>query len=535
MQTEFLVAQTFSAPTRAMAPKAQEPVRKYFQADDPAAGGKLKARAAPALARAPLAGIPEAELDNRSTQTTTVSLLCYIPAPAPALAANPLGRLLLVRDHLHEMFPGDLVPGKNAIQLMALGEYSTATYNAFFAGAPGGPLVLIEGFLELTDREKFYGQRQHVPAIPPAAGRRQRGQENDLAMVPGFGAGAILKFVGMGSGGRGGYKSDPEEMRAKHVALIRHIHSLRYVCTNVQYETETMPVLMDLGSAATEETHVEPLDDTGHFEPDTALMDGERILNSVAPQSASTAEEWIDMSGAEEHLRKKAPNLWLGKRNSWRNMVKDWFASRTARPVNLVAPDFIDFSAHPHAWRWAFFRELVERDPRENRVLVFVQQHADCGLGAWLRQMSLPEHALGEDLSHPGYAEVRVHAENRTWYDGLVAQAARGARREVVVLRIDKGEASSTKQDKLQRLANDIAELCQQHRVHHTGTGKRTEARMSQHVVVVMHPPCDALLGRLADLEVWLAYGSSTAQTDDVVWHFPGLVVCCAVACCAVL
>ena len=67
------------------------------------------------------------------------------------------------------------------------------------------------------------------------------------------------------------------------------------------------------------------------------------------------------------------------------------------------------------------------------------------------------------------------------------------------------------------------------HISHLTAVGKAAfsipalkEARMSQHVVLIVYPPCDALLAKLNHLEVWMIKLGPDALGSDVVWDFPG-------------
>ena len=140
--------------------------------------------------------------------------------------------------------------------------------------------------------------------------------------------------------------------------------------------------------------------------------------------------------------------------------------------------------------------------------------------GPHFRQLSLPSTWTGSNHAFPGFLEVRVENSARSvngWYDSLIAAAANNKLPALVVLYLEPGVASAH----CEKLANQISRLATTHKkAFAAGSGK--EAVMTQHVVVIMQPPCDALLARLSHMQLWELRLGPHAIQQPAVWHFPG-------------
>ena len=480
--------------------------RSFIQLDDPA-GGKLLAGNTVPLIHPIVPGIPAGlTTDVNAITGTTFAFVCYLPHVAGLLLANATHHLTAVRDHLLEIFPEDGM----SHNLVALSELHTAAHNAHFVGLGAGAVRMIIGVLEFSSSVQL--ARMGVLHGPGPA--RPRARQILLHQLPHFGASSELRFLRIGPGGRGSHKS-LEQVRQWNSDWVRYIHAQSIVLTNLIYETYKVEKGLQIAMAASEETEVDPYRDLDEFDPDVALIDAKQMLYAKAPAAQPTYEDWIQSSGAELYLQNLAPNWFLGKRSSWRQQVRYWHMLAKTGSGGIDSPTLLDFSDHPQSWSWSFYRECIEREPINQRLLIVSAMGIEAGIDEFTRQLSMPEQMAQHGHEYTGFVEARVRSDRGGWYDHLVDLAAKRDRRSVVVVHVDPGEADK----KPQQLANDLSHLAQIHKTAFSRGAK--EARMTQNVVLVVHPPCEKLLSALCHLELWLAYVRNPNET--VTWHFPGL------------
>ena len=194
-------------------------------------------------------------------------------------------------------------------------------------------------------------------------------------------------------------------MQLANAAWIRYIHAWPARLTNIFHETEGHVELEEIGTVGAEEQPVDRVDPED-FDGDAILRAAKGMLFAVSPAGMPDYDTWIQTSRAEGYLERRGPEWFLGKRAAWRAQVRYWYALARAGPGPAEAPDLEDFSAHhPDAYRWALCREIVEREPIGERLLFFVPMPV--GLAAFLRQLSMPEHAGTHDWIRGGACSRR--------------------------------------------------------------------------------------------------------------------------------
>ena len=116
-----------------------------------------------------------------------------------------------------------------------------------------------------------------------------------------------------------------------------------------------------------------------------------------------------------------------------------------------------------------------------------------------------------------GFIKLRAPKNDKFMAD-LVSFLAQGARRDIVAINMEKGEAGYLDPD----TGDVIASLSDTYESEYTWKFAGAEIRLSQHVLIFCNPPYEPLLQSLIHKEVWLAHLGPGALLDEVVWHFPG-------------
>ena len=482
--------------------------RFFWQIADPVNQNDMLATDAPVAAGLALAGVPVGEFTFANIDSSIVALVCHTPAPAPALVAVP-NRLRALRDHLVDMFPGGFKP---EVKCLAIGHRTVATFNHLFAV----PAVMLSdvcvGFLTLTNSASL----KRTDVVHRPGGGHPYGRSIDLSQTL-FGAHARLLFLRVGAGGRGSTQN-ADEFHERCAAWVRYVHASNNICSNLDYQTQDYSPPLLIGQAFDPEAPQEFMQ-YDEFDEEALLQDAKRLLYSISPAAEPNWERWVRVSGAEQHLE-AYQSWWLSKRTAWRSQARYWHALANAHQHPRSEAPMVDLNAHPDAWRWAVYSEVAEREPIDQRVMCIIPTVADLSVIEFLRQLSLQSTWTGDNHAFPGFLEVRVENTTKSahaWYDQLVNFAAKGNHRELVVLHLETGVANSHSQ----RLARQITRLATTHKASFA-PGSSKEAVMTQHVVVIMQPPCDALLAQLSHVQLWeLRLGPNSAETP-AVWHFTG-------------